>query len=237
MRLVSFFVNIYDYKVADQASALYLGGMTGIVERDGRDGRGGRERLMHLLLRMESAMSVQQLAGRLGISRNAAHQHVVALERDGLIARAEIVPTKGRPSQGYRLSEAGKAHFPRQYALLSRELVEELTERLGPVALKESMAAIGARLAERISDGRLFSLAEIDTVMRELGYESRQSGSDALEQEIVAHNCVFHDVALREHSVCALDLALLGKLSGRAVEHKRCMARGDASCRFVFARE
>jgi hypothetical protein len=39
---------------------------------------------------------------------------------------------------------------------------------------------------------------------------------------------------MRDQAICALDLALLGTLSGRAVEHRSCMARGDRSCRFAF---
>ena len=68
--------------------------------------------------------------------------------------------------------------------------------------------------------------------MRELGYEAHLAASD----EIEAHKCVFHDLAMRDTAICAVDLALLGALSGRAIEHRRCMARGERSCRFAFGR-
>ena len=50
-----------------------------------------RDRILELLLRSESPLSVQALAMAVGISRNAAHQQVTALEREGLIERASAI--------------------------------------------------------------------------------------------------------------------------------------------------
>src|ERR1044072_4686981 len=85
-----------------------------------------RERILTLLLHAPGPISIPALAAQLGISRNAMHQHMSGLERDGLVERAEQISTRGRPSQGFRLSAAGGAFFPRQYALLARNLVGEL---------------------------------------------------------------------------------------------------------------
>ncbi|HTM94320.1 MAG TPA: helix-turn-helix domain-containing protein [Croceibacterium sp.] len=192
-----------------------------------------RERILTLLLHAPEPLSSPALATRLGISRNATHQHLSALERDGLVERASQISTRGRPSQGFRLSRAGEAMFPRQYALLARKLIVELARRLGPEALPATLAAIGEELARELTprlgdDAQLPSIAEL---MRELGYEAHIGDAP---DEIEAHNCVFHDLAMRDQAICALDLALLGTLSGRAVEHRSCMARGDRSCRFAF---
>lgn len=192
--------------------------------------------MLDLLLRSETPLSVQELAGNIGISRNAAHQQVMMLEREGLIERASAIATKGRPSQGFRLSAAGRATFPRQYALLARQLLQELSQHLGPDELRQTLARIGTTLAATFSSGAGSSSTE-DTIsriaglMRELGYESRTVEDGA---EIEAHNCVFHDLAMADPSICEVDLALLRSLSGKSVEHRRCMARGERSCRFAF---
>jgi DeoR family suf operon transcriptional repressor len=178
---------------------------------------------------------VQALSAALGVSRNAAHQHVVALEREGLIERASPIRTKGRPSRGFRLSAAGRATFPRQYALLSKQLLAELSRRLDPAELRDAMQRIGETLAGSLSpvgdsDEVIPSIAAL---MRELGYESKAvAGVEGLEIE--AHNCVFHDLAMADPTICEVDLALLRSLSGKSVEHRRCMARGERSCRFAF---
>jgi predicted ArsR family transcriptional regulator len=197
------------------------------------DATRSRDRILGLLLKSEAPLSVQSLSASLGISRNAAHQQVVALEREGLIERDSAIRTKGRPSQGYRLSAAGNATFPRQYALLSRQLLAELTRHLRPDELRETLARIGADLAQTLQpDGRA-SIAAIAGMMRELGYESA-AVEGAEGAEIEAHNCVFHDLAIADPAICEVDLSLLRSLSGQKVEHRRCMARGERSCRFAF---
>jgi predicted ArsR family transcriptional regulator len=194
-----------------------------------------RDRILELLLRSEEPLGVQALAAALGVSRNAAHQHVAALEREGLIERASAIRTKGRPSQGFRLSTAGKATFPRQYALLSKQLLAELSRRLGPADLREAMERIGETLAGSLSPEvePAGAIPAIAALMRELGYESK-AVEGAQGPEIEAHNCVFHELAMADQTICEVDLALLRALSGKSVEHRRCMARGERSCRFAF---
>jgi len=198
---------------------------------------GTRDRLLSLLLHAPGPVSIPALAVQLGISRNATHQHVNSLERDGLVERATQIATGGRPSQGFKLSPAGEALLPRQYALLARKLIGELANLLGPDVLPGALARIGeeiaGELAPQIAAGGEITLAAIAGLMRELGYEAHLAGETG--EEIEAHNCVFHDLAMRDTAICAVDLALLGKLSGRTVEHRRCMARGERSCRFAFS--
>jgi len=192
-----------------------------------------RDRILDLLLKSEAPMSVQSLSVELGISRNAAHQQVLALEREGLIERASAIRTKGRPSQGYRLSMAGGATFPRQYALLAKEFLAELSRQLSGEELKSAMERIGNTLASRIGGNGDLPIGQIAEVLAEIGYESK-----AVEvpegTEIEAHNCVFHDLAFTDPTICEVDLSLLRALSGKSVEHRRCMARGERSCRFAF---
>ena len=196
-----------------------------------------RDRILELMLTSDAPLSIQALAKSLGISRNAAHQQVMALEREGLVERAAAIRTKGRPSQGFRLSEAGNATFPRQYALLARQLLEQLAQHLGPEELRHAMERIGLSLADSMRAGvgtdPSQRLTLIASLMRQLGYESATvDGPDGTEIE--AHNCVFHDLAFADQTICEVDLSLLRSLSGKDVEHRCCMARGERSCRFAF---
>jgi predicted ArsR family transcriptional regulator len=198
---------------------------------------GSRERILSLLLHAPGPVSIPALAAQLGISRNATHQHVATLERVGLVERATLISTRGRPSQGFQLSAAGEALFPRQYALLARKLVGELSRVLGPEALPAALARLGTEiageLAPQVAGGEAGRIPAIAALMRTLGYEARLEEADG-PPEIEAHNCVFHDLAMRDTAICAIDIALLETLSGRTVEHGRCMARGERSCRFAF---
>jgi len=196
-----------------------------------------RDRVLDLLLKSEEPRSVQDFAAALGISRNAAHQQITALERQGLIQRASAIRTRGRPSQGFELSPAGSATFTRQYALLAKHLVAEMARFLDPDELTKAMERIGVTLAHnlaaRVGNEPEDVIPNIAAVMRELGYESTAIAG-ANGPEIEAHNCVFHDLAVEDARICEVDLALLRTLSGKTVEHRRCMARGERSCRFAF---
>jgi predicted ArsR family transcriptional regulator len=194
-----------------------------------------RERILELMLKSEEPLTVQAVASVVGISRNAAHQHLAGMEREGLIERGAAVQTGGRPSRGFHLSAAGRATFPRQYSLLAKQLLGELSQLLGPDELRGAMRRIGKMLAGTLADraGPNADEALIAGLMRELGYESRVvDGPDG--PEIEAHNCVFHDLAKADQAICEVDLALLRSLSGKTVDHRRCMARGEGSCRFAF---
>jgi predicted ArsR family transcriptional regulator len=195
-----------------------------------------RERILGLLLHAPGPISIPALAAQLGISRNAAHQHVNSLERDGLIERAALISTRGRPSQGFQLSPAGEALFPRQYALLARKLIGELARLLRPDALPGALARMGEELARelapRLTEGEEVTVPAIAALMRDLGYEAHLA--EGAHDQVEAHNCVFHDLAMGDPAICAVDLALLGSLSGRSVDHQSCMARGERSCRFAF---
>ncbi|MDE1468161.1 helix-turn-helix transcriptional regulator [Aurantiacibacter sp. D1-12] len=196
-----------------------------------------RAELMRFLLEAEEPCSVTELAGRLGISRNAAHQHIVSLERDGLIEKGEDIRTRGRPSQRYRLSEYGRSSFPRQYALLTTRLVSAIAGRLDETTLASMLKGIGRELAHELAADGIppagIPIREVVRLMQQLGYEARKGEGGG--EEIEAHNCVYHEAAQANPAVCEMDITLLETLTRRSVRHSACMAKGDCSCRFSFA--
>ena len=196
-----------------------------------------RQDIMRLLLEHKTGLSVDQLAARLGITRTAIREHLTGLERDRLIVQGESRPsTGGRPSRPYVLTEQGHALFPKHYALLARLLIEDLAER-GSEDVGEALAAMGARLAARMkSEVTGVTLADrgasVARLMSGLGYEAAFRDGD--EPVIEALNCVYHDLAAGNPTICALDLALIGDLAEAEVEHRSCMARGDNACAFCL---
>jgi len=196
-----------------------------------------RQGILRLLLEQKDGLSVDQLAARLGITRTAVREHLAGLERDRLVAMAPTRPsTGGRPSRPYVLTERGHALFPKHYALLARLLIEDLATR-GDGEVGEALTAMGNRLAARMrGDVQGQTIAErgesVARLMSSLGYEAafREDGEPVIE----ALNCVYHDLAAGNPSICALDIALVGGLADAEVEHRSCMARGDNACAFCL---
>lgn len=192
--------------------------------------------LLRLLLHNKPGLTVEALGAQLGVTRNAVRQHLTALERDGAVTRGPTQPTGGRPEQTYCITPQGLERFPRQYSWFSEMLIEALQAQVGDDAASDRLGEMGRRVGEKVRQEfsgdertRLQALAE---TMVDLGYEASAKIS---ESEIEAQNCVFHQIAIKHPQICRFDLGLLSAASGKAVEHRACMARGDAKCCFKFA--
>jgi predicted ArsR family transcriptional regulator len=196
-----------------------------------------RQGILRLLLEQKDGLSVDELATRLGITRTAVREHLAGLERDRIVTPAASRPsTGGRPSRPYALTERGHALFPKHYDLLARLLIEDLAER-GEENVGEALATMGTRLAARMKGEVAGSTlaergASVARLMNGLGYEASFRAGDA--PMIEALNCVYHDLAAGNPTICALDLALVGGLAEAEVEHRSCMARGDNACTFCL---
>ncbi|VVO39213.1 helix-turn-helix transcriptional regulator [Pseudomonas fluorescens] len=187
--------------------------------------------LLNALLHHAGGMSIDELADRLAVTRTAIRQHLAALERDGLVLRGETRPTGRRPEQLYRLTDHAREQFPRQYQMLASVLIDEVADIIGPEALASLMRSMGRKLAlDR--ESRVVDEAKIVQHMNQAGYEAEVFFRSSGDQEIVAHNCVFHRLAAAHPVVCELDLALIGALGGGEVDHTECMVRGGHVCRF-----
>lgn len=197
-----------------------------------------RQSLLNLLLERKEGLTIDQMAGALGITRTAVREHVGALERERLIAAGAFAgSTGGRPGRLYALTSRGMSLFPKQYDLIARLLLEQLSQRLGAAEAERELRTLGASLAAKLRDnvrGRTLAerTREIAALMRELGYEAsaRKDGEPTIE----ALNCVYHELAQSDQTVCALDLALIENLADAQVEHRACMARGDNACVFCL---
>jgi predicted ArsR family transcriptional regulator len=195
-----------------------------------------QQRLLRQLLAAPAGATVEGLCERLRISHNAVRQHLSALVRRDYVERGQSRPSGGRPQACYRLSEAGRELFPRNYGAISAALLAQLRERLGPAALESMLQALGRELGSR--EVAPPPATAQDEVVRELarrldalGYEAVAARHGA-ELQVEAFNCVFHALAREHPQVCRFDLAYMEAASGRRVHHMECIVRGGHVCRF-----
>lgn len=198
--------------------------------------------ILKTLLYAPEGVNIDGMSQKLGISRNATYQHVKTLERDGLIVRHDVEKTKGRPGQTYRLTREGQATFTQSYSLIATLLISAVKQDLGEGKLTALLENLGHSLAVSVEED-LASMpmadrvSRISEIMKALGYETILEIDQTTPEtppQIIAHHCVFHDVAEEHPEVCSMDLALLGSLSGCSVEHCECIVRGGGKCRFRF---
>ncbi|HET6804765.1 MAG TPA: MarR family transcriptional regulator [Frateuria sp.] len=195
-----------------------------------------QQRLLRQLLMAPEGCSVEQLCERLHISHNAVRQHLGALLARDYIERGQARPSGGRPLARFRLTEAGRALFPRNYGLLGSALLSQLRERYGSAELEELLRQLGAELGRQ--EVAPSPQAPADEVARWLAERLDQLGYEAVaarhgpEQQVEAFNCVFHALARSVPQVCRFDLAYMEAASGRRIHHMECIVRGGHVCRF-----
>lgn len=197
-----------------------------------------RHRILRQLLENKAGWSIDQLAKFLSISRTAAQNHCLALEKEGLIKKNSRVKTLGRPSILYALTDKGTAYFPKKYALFSEVLLKDLQNIMSPDQFIGYMRKLGKKVADQYRP-RFGGLNEEErlnalfALMQELGFHADWvKPPEAQVAEIIARNCIFHDLAQKLPEVCAFDQTLMAELADKKVELCSCMAKGDEACCF-----
>jgi predicted ArsR family transcriptional regulator len=201
-----------------------------------------RKRLLRHLLRNKPGASIDELAAAGGVTRTAVRQHLALLVRDGLVATGGARPSGGRPQRLFVLTPQGKETFPRRYSWFAQLLIEAIAKEHGSAGLRLRLARLASAVVAQIRGrtpapgGRRQKVEKLSQVMDELGYDARIGAMDAGAPTIVADNCIFHELAMKNPEVCQFDLALLSGFSGSRAELTECMARGGHVCRFRFTR-
>jgi DeoR family suf operon transcriptional repressor len=167
--------------------------------------------LQHIKMRGEAP--TERIAARLEISLQGTRQHLLALERDGLIAHVEQRDGVGRPKFAYFLTPAGELLFPRNYADLTNEILEYVED-----ADPELLGRIFGRRAERrLAQARARTLGVafadkveiIAQILDEDGYLAEFTVLEDGSSIITEHNCAVLSVALRYGHACSSELAFL----------------------------
>jgi predicted ArsR family transcriptional regulator len=194
-----------------------------------------QHRLLVALRGAPGGLGVEALSQALGITVTAVRQHLVALERDGLVARTSVPQARGRPAHAYTLTTSARETFTRQYPWFSALLLGSLRDALGVAGLKAKLHALGREAAGAAPKSAPFEqrVQALSSRMTELGYEATVEGSPRAP-EITAHNCVFHQLAEANPEVCSFDLGLMSEAAGAKVSHEECLVRGGAVCRFAL---
>lgn len=198
-----------------------------------------QQKILRFLVKEKEGVTVDQFSKLLEISRSAIHQHMTALERDGLVMKSVSKQTGGRPGTTFVLTEKGIHIFPKHYSLFAEMLINLIKQKLGSEELALYLKELGVSLAETRKDAlknkpineKIKMTADI---MQDLGYETQLSEGEPGGNLIIdAYNCVFHDLANSDPEICEMDLSLLSTLLDSEIEHTCCMAKGGVRCRFL----
>jgi predicted ArsR family transcriptional regulator len=205
-----------------------------------------RRRAVYLLVSKANApVTVNEVAERFGIHRNAAKHHLDRLLGSGLL-RAEFRrvngrrgPGAGRPSKLYSSTDAEISFSvpERHYDLLAHLLLKALTQG-------DDIAKVGARFGHQLAEARRAERPADDVaeavrgILDGLGFRPSVERDEDGHLWVTTESCPFGWVAVEasEGQVCRLDRAIIaGVLEGygvptSAVLGHATIAGGQGTC-------
>lgn len=192
-----------------------------------------RQRILNQLHREHSG-TVKGFMRTLGLTATGVRQHLAVLEREGLVAGQPQRGHVGRPAVTFRLTEAGEALFPKNYAALANLLMEEIREVAGGDILQRILRRVSDRMAqqnrERVEGKTLPErVGAVAALMREQGSIASTEERDGVYY-LHESTCPYAAVARRNSAVCAMEVDFVRRLTGADARLVSSLLRGDPAC-------
>ncbi len=204
-----------------------------------------KHQILELLKRTGSA-TVEEASGSLSIASMTARQHLLGLERDGLVQSEKVKRSNGRPHYLFYLTDRGDEMFPRRFDVLAAILLDEVgalraedIDGLDGDGKRSLMVQRAAdRLAERYRfpiDGR--SLPErieaLTRVLHAIGGFAEWIETEG-GFEIRDYNCVFASLAGQSDG-CPGHLRLITQLLQWPTRHEIVDDGRVRCCRYIVS--
>jgi predicted ArsR family transcriptional regulator len=167
------------------------------------------------------------LAGALGISRQAALQHLERLVADGLVGHTDERRGVGRPRRTWALTDKAQARFPDTHAQLTLEMLDAVRAEFGEdgvermILRREAATATAYAAAVGASanlEARVQRLAEIRTAEGYMADWSPDPGGGFL---LVENHCPICAAAAACQGFCRAELMVFRQVLGPDVRVER----------------
>lgn len=189
------------------------------------------------LLKSNGEMSVDDLAGAIGVTKVCIRRHLRLLESDGLLSHVERRHERGRPRHIYRLTDKAHGLFPQRYDNLARAVLSQVEKQYGSDGLHKIIQGGGNELIESFS-GELKGLNFEDRVKRlsalidDRGYvtevERLEDGSFRLSK----NHCPMEKVAAAFPIICEQELRIYTESTGGEIVRECRIVDGNSVCEF-----
>jgi predicted ArsR family transcriptional regulator len=197
-----------------------------------------RERIL-FLLKKKGPLSIDDLSRQMGITPMGIRQHLISLERKGLVDYIARRYGVGRPAFLYKLTEKADDLFPKAYHKFilttlkelekneGREKIEEIFRWRKEKILRDNKDALSEK--KSLQD-RVFALKD---VLESDGYlvDIDMDNNNFILKEF---NCPIARVASEYREACKYELQVYRELLRKEVTRQECMAEGSPSCTYVI---
>ncbi|HXX57330.1 MAG TPA: ArsR family transcriptional regulator [Thermodesulfovibrionales bacterium] len=195
-----------------------------------------------LALKKKGNLSVDELSKEVKITPMGVRQHLLVLERNGMVEYITRKQGIGRPGFLYRLTSATDAFFPKTYEQFSLDLLRQIERADGRSKIEELLKARKDHiLAERLKTftgkdslaGRVSALVDM---MHEAGGITELE-EDETHYKVRQFNCPLSKIASQYKEVCTYDTELFQTLLGVDITLQESIADGARSCSYLIPKE
>ncbi len=199
-----------------------------------------REKIL-LLLKKRGDMSIDSLSKDLNITSMGIRQHLLSLERKGLIEYITKRQGIGRPAFLYKLTEKADNLFPKAYDSFILDLLKDVEKYEGRDKIGEIFKWHKNRILkdarEALSDKKNIQdrVVGLKGFLDSGGYITElDSANDHYTLKIF--NCPIYRIATDYKEACQFDLLIFKELLGKEVVREECIADGSPSCTYAIAK-
>ncbi len=192
---------------------------------------GTRDGIVRLLLKRQD--TIESLAGKLGVTKNAVRAQIALLQREGIVdVQGEVKGTR-RPAAVYGIRPGADIHFSKAYPVILSHLTHVLSQKLSQTEFKTVMRELGQRLARAVpkpSGAPRERIQEALTFLKVLGSAAEMTEENG-KVVISSYGCPIAEAVAADARSCIAMEALLKDLTGLPVA-ERCDHGAHPSCRF-----
>jgi predicted ArsR family transcriptional regulator len=202
-----------------------------------------------VLLKRTGSITIEEAAGALSVASMTVRQHLVGLERDGLVQAEKVRRSTGRPPYLFTLTPKAEEMFPRRYDLLAQILLDEVGclsgEDIAGLNPGEKRSLLIRRTADRLAERYRFQVegrqlrervAAVADVLQLIGGFAEWCEADE-GYEIRDYNCVFARLVSPQASGCEWHVRLITQLLKWPVRHEFVVNGRVECCRYLVPAE
>ncbi len=191
------------------------------------------------LLKARGPLTVEQLSQYLGISPMGVRQHLIVLEREGLIIPAKKRQGTGRPAHLWHLTPKGEELFlPRRYGTLAASILQVMEEMEGEEKVRELlrrwMKQRGVEYRRYLEglplEDKVFRLAKM---LDEEGFMATANREEK-GWSLTLHNCILFHMVNAFPYLCQLTKETYLTCLDVPVEQRNCIAHGGWCCSYFI---
>lgn len=198
-----------------------------------------REKII-LLLKKRGPLAIDDLSRELRITSMGIRQHLLSLERRGLIEYITKRQGIGRPAFLYNLTEKADRLFPKEYDKFILNLFRDIEKHEGQEKIEEILRWRKDRIIKETKE----LLAEkksihdkfhgLKDILEADGYFAELSESNS-HLTLKLFNCPIFKLASEYRQICRHDLQMLRELIGKELTREECIGDGGPSCTYTIS--